>query len=491
MSAPASPPVLSVCEGCITDDFLRAQVVSDGQVATCSYCGKVSPTIELTALAEMVREVIEENFALTPDAPSNPLEDMMAKEGEWERAGEPVLYVIADLTKVSTTIAEDIRSMLSDSVGHDARKEGAEDPFDSDAQYEESPPDDMDLKDSWSYIRRDLATRSRFFSRHLETTLSEIFTEIDGLATYDRRSVVQTLRPADPEQRLFRARIALSQEDVQRILSNPVDQLGPPAPRSARAGRMNAVGISVFYGAMEEETCIAEVRAPVGSYVVLGRFDVLRPLRMLDFDALTRVFVAGSFFDPAFRHRRARASFLRHLERDISRPVLPGEEELEYLPTQVIAEFLAERVEPKLDGVLFRSTQTGGVGRNAVLFNHAATIEPYQMPEGCSTTVTWLGSHDDDDEDAVSLISVVERVPKPGETSEPPNDGAIRVPFPVRLPLDGFVGSQVQRGLDGREAALRLDVHGIKVVRIKRVAYEQTALSVGRWRATDSGGAIF
>ena len=35
---------------------------------------------------------------------------------------------------------------------------------------------------------------------------------------------------------------------------------------------MNAAGISVFYGAMEEETCIAEARAPVGSYVVIGRF---------------------------------------------------------------------------------------------------------------------------------------------------------------------------------------------------------------------------
>ncbi len=50
---------------------------------------------------------------------------------------------------------------------------------------------------------------------------------------------------------------------------------------------MNAPGISVFYGALDEATCIAEARAPVGSHVVVAKFHLLRPVRLLDFDALT------------------------------------------------------------------------------------------------------------------------------------------------------------------------------------------------------------
>ena len=33
---------------------------------------------------------------------------------------------------------------------------------------------------------------------------------------------------------------------------------------------MNAAGISMFYGAVDVDTWIAEIRAPIGSFVVVG-----------------------------------------------------------------------------------------------------------------------------------------------------------------------------------------------------------------------------
>ena len=47
---------------------------------------------------------------------------------------------------------------------------------------------------------------------------------------------------------------------------------------------LNAEGIPVFYGALEKDTCVSEVRAPVGSNVVLARF---RLLRLCDCSTLT------------------------------------------------------------------------------------------------------------------------------------------------------------------------------------------------------------
>ena len=135
---------------------------------------------------------------------------------------------------------------------------------------------------------------------------------------------------------------------------------------------------------------MAEVRAPVGSHVVVAKFEVLRPLRLLDFDSLTKIYVERSYFDPTYTSHVGHASFLRRLVREMSRPVMPGEEAFEYLVTQAVAEYLAHKVEPRLDGIIFHSSQTDGAGRNVVLFNHACGVELYDLPQGIPK-VTFLG----------------------------------------------------------------------------------------------------
>ena len=61
---------------------------------------------------------------------------------------------------------------------------------------------------------------------------------------------------------------------------------------------------------------------------------------------------------------------------------MPSDETFDYLPTQAIAEYLATKVNPRIDGIIFSSSQTGGEGRNVVLFNHAsaAKIETTSAP---------------------------------------------------------------------------------------------------------------
>jgi len=237
--------------------------------------------------------------------------------------------------------------------------------------YEENRIDDLEFQETWNAFRTEIRSRSRFFSQYAQEALDEIFSEIGTLSSFDGTPVFREISPTEDERYIFRARVCFSDKELKEILSAPVKQIGPPPSRSARAGRMNAAGISVFYGAIDKETCIAEARAPVGSYVVLSRFEVIRPVRLLDFDVLTKIYVEGSHFDPEYHTRRSRAAFLGRLVREISRPVMPRDEEFEYLPTQAVSEYLAARIEPRLDGIIFHSSQTAGEGRNLVLFNHA------------------------------------------------------------------------------------------------------------------------
>ena len=76
---------------------------------------------------------------------------------------------------------------------------------------------------------------------------------------------------------------------------------------------MNAEGIPVFYGALEDETCVSEVRAPVGSFVVLVKFDLLKPIRVLDLEALSKVYSEYSHFDPNYIEKRNRERFLARI----------------------------------------------------------------------------------------------------------------------------------------------------------------------------------
>ena len=104
---------------------------------------------------------------------------------------------------------------------------------------------------------------------------------------------------------------------------------------------MNALGIPVFYGAMEKDTCVAELRAPVGSQVVGAKFDLLRPVKLLDLEALTEIWnIDASHFDPDFDKRKDRVASLWSLACEICRPVMPQDEAFEYLPSQVVGRIL-------------------------------------------------------------------------------------------------------------------------------------------------------
>jgi hypothetical protein len=158
---------------------------------------------------------------------------------------------------------------------------------------------------------------------------------------------------------------------------------------------MNAAGISVFYGATSPIVAIAEVRPPVGSRVLVARFDVIKPLTLLDLEALELIAdPQGSRFDPNHVRELELAAFLRGLSDRITRPVMPHDEPREYLPTQAIADFLANLSDPCLDGIIYPSSQVprrlpalrraalladglgnASIGRNVVLFHKSARVE--------------------------------------------------------------------------------------------------------------------
>jgi RES domain-containing protein len=92
---------------------------------------------------------------------------------------------------------------------------------------------------------------------------------------------------------LFRARImpVQSQFDSEPLA---LSQMGAPPPEAACHGRLNPRGEPVFYGAMDPETALAEIRPWVQARVTVATFAATHELNVVD---LSRTGTEASSFD--------------------------------------------------------------------------------------------------------------------------------------------------------------------------------------------------
>ena len=469
-----------VCHACIKDTFLSDEVRVEATPAPCSYCHETREAITLATLAERFHQTLREHFCLTPDYPDELHEYYQASEGYWDRRGEPAKYVIMDMSGIAEEVAADATKLLSDEYGYWAiREEGREDPYGFDARYEEKAPDVQYFRDAWKKLRAAKTTRKHLFSPATEAVLSDIFGDLVTQSTILAQPVIRVINPGDADSRVWRGRPARPDGELEEILKHPAQELGPPPARLAKSGRMNQEGVPVFYGAMDRSTCVSEIRAPVGSHVVVGEFELLRPVRLLDLDALANVHVKGSYFDPDYSTQINRAEFLRRLVEEVSRPVMPQDEATEYLQTQAVAKYLAKKSCPPLDGILFRSSQTGRTGRNLVLFNHACLVEPWELPPGSKIDVRVPLAEEEDEDDSVVVF---ETTPEPDE--EKPDKPRRKSPSLIRSLIQFVIGNRRNRLGFPSNPTLRLDENNVEVLDIKSVTYDFGERSVSRHRQT-------
>jgi hypothetical protein len=215
----------------------------------------------------------------------------------------------------------------------------------------------------------------------------------------------------------------------------------------------------------------------VGSRVVVGRFEILRPLRLLDIDALRSVTVFGSVFDHSHIERLRKANFLDWLSERITQPVMPNDEPFEYLPTQEIADFLATRSTPELDGIIYPSVQAKKGISNVVLFHKSSRVQNPDMPKGTDMSVY---SHNYTAEGQETVYSVHEEVPPVTKQSDVPFDSEPDINNPILL---APIQLDDELNFDDREVTLQLDVKTLEVRYVKGVEFDTDNYEVSRHRS--------
>lgn len=468
-----------ICHACIGEKYLAAEVKTKGAIGLCAYCGEVDSSLTIDEFADEIETAFASHYTRTAEGPDSMQERMQADRESsyyWTREGSPAIEAIQEAAGVDEEPAGDVLEILQDrhgAVGKDALLEESE--FDGDAHYEEKGPDNQAWHEEWDNFVQSLKTEARFFSRTAGEHLAAVFGGIDQLKTHDGRPLVVAAGPQTALDHLYRARVFQAEDQLKEALARPDRHLGSPPHRAARAGRMNAQGIAVFYGATHATVTLAEVRPPVGSEVVVARFDICRPLRLLDLTALGDVHDDGSIFDPTLKRRLERAAFLRSLGTRMAQPVMPDDEAFEYLPTQAVADFLGAMNEPRLDGIIFPSAQTGE-GKNVVLFHPAARVETLNLPPEIEIDVNTGYETDDGWEPGYSISETVpEGVTTPPPRAADPGDGL------TSILLSDFPDPPDRHG-DFRKPALTVDIGSMTVHTVNAVEVKTTAFTVDRHR---------
>jgi len=376
-----------LCFECVLEPLLREKIEKDGLHGTCSYCQQDEKTLSINQIADSVQSIFTQFYRLI-ESPS--LEDQPIAPVSVD---QPVTQVIQDLVEATEMIAEDIRCVLAEREAAEDGDGSKDDSFNPEKRYVKEPRlDSWEFDYNWRRFEKSLKNETRYFNRSAEDLLTSIFVGIEEHRAINGRPIIVEAGPGNDFVKLYQARVFQTEKSFREAMKQPDVGVGPPPRSAAAAGRMNAAGISVFYGATRATIALAEVRPPVGSKVLIGCFEVIQPLKLLDLVALTDLAdEEGSLFDDGHIHRLRRAEFLRGLSRRLSKPVMPNDQPLDYLPTQAIADFLATAATPPLDGIIYPSVQNASHERarrkygffgprrdhacNVVLFHRASRVQ--------------------------------------------------------------------------------------------------------------------
>lgn len=343
----------SVCVNCIFDENLREQIVLYLKKAACTFCGRVAEDDDPVAAP------FEELMQLIIDA----------IKYFYERS-EDTLFWSDDVTPRYDS-QEIVQEFCAGLVADNVLEEICETV--NDDQWNEDPSvlrPDVALRYAWNDFREKVKHRTRFVFLSIreesssypdDFTTSEILEKLVSIIM-----IHEILVDVAPGHTFFRGRMV----DKPVLVDHNASTLGPP-PMVASANRMSPAGISMFYGCDDIPTVVAEIGSHTAKrFAVIGAFDTIRPLRMVNLTSLP----VPSRFDPVKRQSYYELVFLHQFTRDLSATVmLDGSEHIEYVPTQVVTEYMRWLPDTTIDGILFRSSQNGGV--SCVLFCG---------PEGCT-----------------------------------------------------------------------------------------------------------
>lgn len=348
-----------VCTKHFDDTYINKYIKDNAHEGTCSYCGEAhTDVLDMKSFMQYINERLSQRLCPLDDA-NLPLASSFYDDEEEEIPG--FSRIGAFIVPNQAEQYDDVQDVINNYglyTSNDQLNEDIESCF-NEGFYTQvdvfSEDKDKELSYAWDYFSKIVKNKKRYtffqdpYFLRQEEWKDDVLTEINQIcgdilvSQLPKGTVIYRGRPNDI--------------GTPRTSFN---ELTAPPSEFAKENRMSATGISMFYGALDDKTPIQEIRNYTPDSIIdLGEFALKRDLLVIDLFKIPKYL---SFWMPKyFREYK----FLKNFHMEITKPIdkNPG---IEYVPTQIFTEYIRFMNNYHIDGIIYRSSLTGG--RNVVLF---------------------------------------------------------------------------------------------------------------------------
>ena len=338
------------CNECFNDSEIRSIIERKGNIGYCPICkidnvflydtendSELNDTFNALVSIYTAESDLPSNF---PKESIRPIEETIKED--WNIFSNTIEY--ADIKKILKALSTDIISynpnIFTESVGL---------PESFDDEYLQGHS--ILHTKQWSDFVEEIKHKNRFHTSTFD------------IGTF-RNYCIKIEEEIKPGKLYYRGRISPNSNGFI-----DTKKLGAPPKENATAGRANSKGISRLYLTDDFETTFHEIRAAEYDYVTIGTFELLETIKVVN---LTRLGEHSPFNDDV--DLTAMAINLHNLKKindEMSHPMRKGDSDLDYLPTQYIADFIMsmrdENGNPMYDGIRYQSAMHNE-GSNLAIF---------------------------------------------------------------------------------------------------------------------------
>ena len=335
---------MKCCSKCFNDIFLQSQIENlSSEKGRCFYCQSKGGT-------HILPEELTDYFLILFDIyieKDNGIPLLELIQRDWQTFACP--------QKRAQDLLENIIKLPKDKVAQSTR-------------YAAKYSKDENAIRQWESFAEELKFKNRFMPQQLPNR--ELLIQLFDLVgkSYKRLS-----------QKFYRARVNIEGKQYN------INDLQKPPAGTVLNGRANPIGISYLYTASDAETAIAEIRGYKGEKVSVLEFNIDRDMALLDLRhpyQTVSPFEKSEYLEVIYRYM----PYLEYLGRELSKPVIPHKNNLEYLTSQYLCEFIKQM---GYDGIIYNSSIAQG--DNYVIFNDnllkpIEKIHEYEIAEMSYTT---------------------------------------------------------------------------------------------------------
>ncbi|QJI45474.1 RES family NAD+ phosphorylase [Pseudomonas sp. ADAK2] len=354
-----------ICINCVTPEVLKKLISESGDYVSCEYCGNDGVGVGVEFLFDYILSRVSENTATEDDL--SQYEYGMLFEGGADDI--PIDYLDIVLSEWANLGDES----YFDDLNAYAPKEMKVNSRNMDRQYfgDDGLLERNFFEAKWINFIDDIQHSHRFFNPNTKGFLDSVFNILCGDDGNLKDECIRAIIRGEP---VYRARSASTREQIMKIIGSPSSELGPTPKGKAGSQRMTPNGISAMYCSLERETCLSEIRSITGDNVVSIAMTPVTSLKFLDLTRLDQIeFPTLSLLDKGYLELMHLKTFMSSLVKKMSKPK-GYNDELRYLSSQVVFEYLRLRFGSQVDGLIFPSVQTGELGTNIALFPEASIV---------------------------------------------------------------------------------------------------------------------